>query len=94
MLLVRRRSSSGQRTRQGLDNGHETDGGPQQSSTGVGVLRERGARGLVGAQLSEGSERVGAGSRKRSGAWGEWPGKHDEGASTTESADERLGKGR
>jgi hypothetical protein len=25
--------------------------------------------GLLGAQLSEGSERVGAGSRKRSGAW-------------------------
>jgi hypothetical protein len=44
MLLVRRWSSPGQRTRQKLDGGHGTDDRPLQSSTGVRAVRERGAR--------------------------------------------------
>jgi hypothetical protein len=36
------------------------------------IARER-CEGVCWTQLSEGNERVIAGSRKRSGAWGEWP---------------------
>jgi hypothetical protein len=50
--------------------------------------------GLLGAQLSEGSERASAGSRKRSGAWGSGHETRDVGASTAECAGGRLGKGR
>jgi hypothetical protein len=94
LQLVRRGSSPGQRTRQGLDDGRRTDDTPRQSSTGVRTVRERGVRGSAGVQLSEGSERVSAGSRKRTGAWGSGRETCDMGASTVECAGERLGKGR
>jgi hypothetical protein len=48
---------------------------------------------LLGALLSEGSERVSAGSRKRSGAWGRSREMRDVGASTTECVGRRLGRG-
>jgi hypothetical protein len=48
----------------------------------------------LGAQLSEGSEGVGAGSRKRSGAWGSGQETCIVGASTVGSTGGRLGKGR
>ena len=50
--------------------------------------------GLLGAQLSDGSDRVGVGSRKRSDAWGSGREMHDVGASKVECASARLGKGR
>jgi hypothetical protein len=40
-LLARRRSSPRQQTRQKLDDGEGTDGGPQRSSTGARAVRER-----------------------------------------------------
>jgi hypothetical protein len=56
MLLVRRRISPRQQTRQKLDDDHRMDGGPWRSSMGVRAVRDRGERGSAGAQLSEGSE--------------------------------------
>jgi hypothetical protein len=75
MLLARRRSSLRQRTQQKLDGGYGTDGGPRQSSTDARALRERESEGVrLRAQLSEGSERVGAGSRIGLGRVGAWLG--------------------
>ena len=50
--------------------------------------------GLLGAQLSEGSERVSAGSKKRSGAWGSSRKTRDMGTSMAGFTGGRLGKGR
>jgi hypothetical protein len=59
------------------------------------VWCEREVRGgLLEAQLSEGSERVSAGSKKRSAAWRSGRETCDVGASTKECAGGRLGKGR
>jgi hypothetical protein len=56
--------------------------------------REREARVAAEAQLSEGSERVGAGSRKGSGVWESGRETRVVGASTAESESGRLWKGR
>jgi hypothetical protein len=61
---------------------------------GARTVRGKGARGLLGALLSEGSERVSVGSRNRSGMWGSGQKTRDVGASRTECAGGRLGKGR
>jgi hypothetical protein len=45
VLLERRRSSPGQRTRHELEIGHRTDGGLQKCSMGMRAVRERGVRG-------------------------------------------------
>jgi hypothetical protein len=59
------------------------------------VRCERKVRGgLLLVLLSKGSERVSAGSRKRSGTWGSGQEMHDVGASVAGCAGGRLGKGR
>jgi hypothetical protein len=61
----------------------------------VAMERVREVRGVpLGAQLSEGSEGVGAGSRKRSGAWGSGQETCVVGASMVGSTGGRLGKGK
>jgi hypothetical protein len=82
---------TGQWTRQELDGGHRTDDGV---SPRVRARCEREVSGVCWGLLSKGSERVSAGSKKRSGAWGSSRETRDMGTSMAGFTGGRLGKGR